>query len=87
MSVPAAAISADQFCAEHACAAVSSADFFSAPDFFLHGIPFKRIDNGFVAVFDIVLRNLALVDRLLFGQKIRGIALLKKCRAAVFFIL
>lgn len=29
-----------------------------------------------MAVFDIVLRNLALVDLLLFGQKIRGKALL-----------
>lgn len=67
MPVPAAAVSADQLCTEYTCATVGSADFFSSPDFILNRIPFKRIDNGFVAVFDIVLRNLALVDLLLFG--------------------
>jgi hypothetical protein len=52
----------------------------------LNGIEFIRLDNGGVAVLDVILLNLPCVlDRLL-GQEIGAVCLLKLGVAFIFFV-
>lgn len=61
-TVPAAAVSAHDPHTEDALAAVGFTELLPAFDLVLHGIPFFRINNGFVAFLDVVLLVFALVD-------------------------
>lgn len=61
-----AAVTADDSGAKNAVAAVFSPQCISPLELNLHHILLLRADNGRMAVFDIVLRNLALVELLLF---------------------
>ena len=79
-TAPAAAVSADELCAEHAFSAVGFSDLPAPFDFLLHSIPLQRVDNCLVAVFDVELRNFTLIDLLLFGKEIRCKTLLKERR-------
>ena len=71
-AVERAAITADQLGTENAAAAVLSSHCFSPGDLQLHRVPFIRLNDCLVAVFYIVLWNLALIDFHGLGQKIRG---------------
>ena len=42
----------------------------------LHHIEYFRVNDGFVIILDIVLRNLAFIDLCLFGQEVDGVGLL-----------
>lgn len=85
-TIIAAAIPTDDAGGENAAATVVEAQFFPPGKLSLHQIKLLRVDDRLMALFDVVLGNLALIDLPLFVQKIHGKALLKKCRALVLFI-
>ena len=55
-------------------------------DFTLHHLKHVRVDDCFVVAFDVVLRNLALVDLRFLGQEIDRVGLLQQGVALVFLI-
>ncbi len=81
-----AAIAADQLSGKGAVVVGTAGIVFSPCQFQLHLSPFLRLNDGFVAVFHIVLGNLALVDLHPLLQKINCELLLQERRAPVFFI-
>lgn len=56
----------------------------SALQFILNLIEDLRIDDGFVVLFDIVLRDLIFIDFCLFGQEVDDEGLLQECVTLVF---
>ena len=58
----------------------------SALQFIMNLIEDLRIDDGFVVLFDIVLRDLIFIDFCLFGQEVDDEGLLQECVTLVFFI-
>ena len=52
----------------------------------LHHLEYFRVDDGFMVIFDIVLRDFAFVDLGLLGQEIDSIAFLKERIAFVFLV-
>ena len=52
----------------------------------LHHLEHFWVDDGFMVVLDIVLRDFAFVDLGLLGQEIDGVAFLKECIAFVLLI-
>lgn len=71
-----AAVAADQAARKNGLAAAAPAQRLSPGHLFLHSVEQERIDDCFVAVLHIVLRDLALVHFLLFGKEIDCEALL-----------
>ena len=69
-SIPSAAITTFKLRAKNALTAVCSAYGFPALDLLLNGLPFIRVNDRLVAVFDIVLRHFAFIDLPLLGQKV-----------------
>ena len=69
-TVPFTAVTADNLGAQYALTAVGSADGLPALYLILDSIPFQRVNDGFMAFLNIVLRNFALIDFLLFRKKI-----------------
>ena len=67
-------------------AIVLAAQLSSTLQFQLHFLVNLVADNGRMAVFDVVLRHLALVDLHLLGEKIRAEGFLQQCVALVLFI-
>lgn len=57
-----AAVAADQAARKNGLAAVAPAQCLSPGHFFLHPFKQERVDDCFMAVLHIVLRDLALVD-------------------------
>ena len=60
-SIPSAAITTFKLRAKNALTAVCSAYGFPALDLLLNGLPFIRVNDRLVAVFDIVLRHFAFI--------------------------
>ena len=67
-------------------AVVLAAQLSSTLQFQLHFLVNLVADNGRVAVFDVVLRHLALVDLHLLCEEIRAEGLLQQRVALVFFV-
>lgn len=72
-----AAIPTDDAGGENAAAAVVEAQPFPPSKLSLHQIKLLQVDDRLMALFDVVLGNLALIDLPLFVQKIHGKALLR----------
>ena len=69
-TVPFTAVTADDLGAQHALTAVGSADGLSALYLILNSIPLRRVNDGFMAFLNIVLRNFTIIDLLFFRKKI-----------------
>ena len=83
-TVKATAVTANDFCTEYAFTTIHSAYGFSAFKFILNRFPLHRVNDGFVWVFNVVLRNFALIYLHFFRKKIYGKFLLQSCRTFIF---
>lgn len=55
-------------------------------DLALHHLEHVRVDDGFVVAFDVVLRNLTLVDFCLLGQEVDRVGFLQQGVTLVLFV-
>ena len=85
-AVPATADSAFYPAGEKVDAAVPSSALLSLFQLTLHHLENLRLDNRLVVSLDVVLRDLALVDLLLFGEKVDRVAFLKERVALVLLV-
>ena len=84
-AVPASALSTFYLAGENMNPTVAVSAGASALQFILNLIEDLRIDDGFVILFDIVLRDLTFIDFCLFGQEVDDEGLLQECVTLVFF--
>ena len=80
------AIAADDFSGKGTVALGAAGACFAPSQFQLCFLPFSRLYDCLMAVFHIVLRNLALVDLPFLLQEIYCEFLLQECRSLIFFI-
>ena len=85
-TVESAAVAADDAGGENAAAAIAMAQLLAPLILGLHQIKLLRVDDGLVALFNVILRDLALVDFLCFIEEIYRKALLKERRPLVLLI-
>ena len=86
LAVNAAAISAEDLGSKHARSAIASTDCLAPGHFGLHHVKLGSVDDGGVAIFNVVAGDFAFVLLLRLGQKVNGETLLKQGIALVFFI-
>ena len=77
-AVPLAALTAAYLAGEKVYTAVPPSALFPALKFLLYQFKHLRADDGFVVAFDVVLRNLALVDLCLLGQEVDRVGFLQQ---------
>lgn len=85
-AVPAAALAVSNLAGEVVNAAVAVPSRTALLKFSLHLVENVGVDDSLVIAFDVILRNLALVDLRLFGQVIDGVGFLQERVAFVLLI-
>ena len=85
-AVPASALSAFYLTGENMNATVAVSAGAAALQFILDLIEDLRIDDCFVVLFNIVLRDLTFIDFCFLSQEVNGEGLLQECVTLVFFI-
>ena len=75
-TVKCTAVTANNPATQNIVTAIPATQLFAPFCFALDKLPFVRRNNGWMAVFNIVLRNFAFIDLRLFGEEINGKALL-----------
>jgi len=83
---PLSAITAENSTGKRTLRRGATCGFLSPAKLSLYHIPRFGIDDGGIAVFHIILRNLALVDLHLLGEVVGGEGLLKSSIALVLFV-
>ncbi len=86
-TIVSAALSTNNLCGEGTAPMKMTAVWTSALDFVLHQLEGIRIDNGWVRVLDVILRDLAIIFLDSFGEEIYGVGFLEQGVAFVFLIL
>ena len=86
LAINTAAVSAEDLGSEHARSAVASTDCLAPGHFGLHHVELGSVDDGGMAVLNVVAGDFAFVLLLCLGQKVNGETLLQQGIAFVLFI-